>query len=125
MGRGGYDVVVMDCLDEMFRPQAWPDEEQILRHSRWLRECAQRSSTAVVITARADQVSRIGYPGFVDAWRRHRVRLAFDDVADSSCQMFLDVDGGIGVRLASRGGQRFSQRSRMGSDSLIRLPSNS
>jgi len=30
----GYDVVVIDCLDEMFRPQAWPDPDELLRHGR-------------------------------------------------------------------------------------------
>ncbi len=120
-----YDVVVIDCLDEMFRPQAWPDADEVLRHSRWLRECAQRSSTALVITARAEQASQIGYPGFAEAWRRHRARLAFDDIADSSCQIFLDAEGEISVRLASRGGQRLIRRSRMGPDSLIRFAGDS
>ncbi len=117
----GYDVVVIDCLDEMFRPQAWPDPDELLRHGRWLRECAQRSSTALVATARAENADQIGYSGFARAWRRHRVRLAFDDIADSSCHIFYDADSKICVRLASRGGQRLSRRSRLGPDSLIHL----
>lgn len=120
VGRG-YDAVVIDCLDEMFRPQAWPDAGEILRHCRWLRECAQRSATALVITARTDQAAKIGHQGFVEAWRPHRARLAFDDISDSSCQIFTDGEGETGVRLASRGGQRMSWRSRIGRDSLIRL----
>ena len=106
VGRG-YDVVVIDCLDEMLRSQAWPDADTILRHSRWLRECAQRSSTAVVITAAQTRcpglATRVSWtPGGATGFGP-----AFDDVADSSCQIFLDVEGEIGVRLASRGGQRF------------------
>jgi len=123
VGRG-YDAVVIDCLDEMFRPQAWPDAEGILRHCRWLRECAQRSATALVITARTDQPAKIGHQSFVEAWRPHRARLAFDDIADSSCQIFIDAEGETVVRLASRGGQRISRRSRMGRDTLIRLADN-
>lgn len=105
----------------MFRPQAWPGASELLRHGRWLRECAQRTSTALIITARAEQASHVGYPSFADAWHHHPVRLTFDDIADSSCQVFFDADGEISVRLASRGGQRLSRRSRMGPDSLIHL----
>ena len=70
----GYDAVVIDCLDEMFRPQAWLDAENILRHGRWLRECAQRSSTAPFVTASAESPDDVGAPSFDHSWRRHRVR---------------------------------------------------
>ena len=98
VGRG-YDAVIIDCLDEMFRPQAWPDADGILRHCRWLRECAQRSATALVITARTDRAVKIGHQGFVEAWRPHRARLAFDDIADSSCQIFIDAEGETAVQI--------------------------
>ena len=116
----GYDAVVIDCLDEMFRPQAWLDAENILRHGRWLRECAQRSSTAPFVTASAESPDDVGAPSFDHSWRRHRVRRPLTDIVEASCEMFLDAQPDTVIRMAARGGQRLVQRSRLDDDSLIR-----
>lgn len=117
-----YDVVVIDCLDEMFRPQAWPDPQNALRYGRWLRECAQRSSTALIVTARAAEPEQVGSQGFTAAWRRHPLHDVFDDIADASCRMFLDDNAEIALHLACRGGQLSRRRCLLRHDgSLIHL----
>ncbi len=67
----GYDVLVLDCYDEMLRPRAWPTGRAALRAARSLRELARRTNTAAVLTARLERPSESGRAAFEDACHGH------------------------------------------------------
>ena len=66
-----YDVLIIDCYDEMFRPAAWPKGDTAIRQGRWLRELARRTNTALVLTARAERARSDGRRAFERAWHGH------------------------------------------------------
>ena len=98
-----YDVLVIDCYDEMVRPFAWPTGLAALRAARWLRELARRTNTAVVLTARAARLSGLGRPAFEDSWHGHWARPLFDDIADLRLELSPGKDGATAFLATARG----------------------
>lgn len=102
----GYDVVFIDCLDEMFRPQAWPEADEWIRQG----QVAAGVCAKIVYGARRHRARRRSRPDRLPQLqgspRCHRVSLAFDDLADRWCQIFFNEEAEIRVRLASRGDSR-------------------
>lgn len=116
-----YDLLVIDCFDEMLRPQAWPQGDVVVRRARWLRELARRSNTALVLTARAGRPRSGGWKAFERAWHRHCARAVFDDIADLRLQLCYDKAGRVAFSGFARGyGQvRGSGHRRRGSGLLL------
>ena len=98
-----YDVLIIDCYDEMLRPAAWPKNGSAVRQCRWLRELARRSNTALVLTARVERARSHGRPAFERAWHRHWARPAFDDSADVQVQLWPDMSSGTRFLACARG----------------------
>ncbi len=73
-----YDVVIIDCYDEMIRPAALPGPGDALRAGRWLREQTRRTETVLVLTSRTPtrHTAAAAEDGLVD------VRSVFDDICD-------------------------------------------
>lgn len=93
------DVVVLDTLDEMWRPPTWPTTpEARLRSLRWLREIAQGHGTAVLLTARVPPG-----PDFDAAWQRQWAREVFADVADVRLELRGHRDRELLAYLRGRG----------------------
>ncbi len=99
----GYDVLIIDCYDEMLRPRAWPTGLTALRAARWLRELARRTNTAVVLTARADRPAMVGRPAFEESWHGHWVRPLFDDVAGLRLELSMGKNGVSSFHATARG----------------------
>lgn len=100
----GQDVLIVDTLDEMWRPPEWRRTRKLqLMHLRWLREQAQTYGTSVLLTARVAS----SWYDFDDAWRRHWAYAPFSDVSDVRLQI---TGGAEGTRLNSyvRGGRAYS-----------------
>lgn len=92
------DLVILDTFDEMWRPQAWPEEpEARLRALRWLRELAQRHETALLLTARVP-----ARESFTRTWPQHWAHDVFQDVADVHLQLRQHAEGSL-LHVAARG----------------------
>lgn len=98
-----YDILIIDCYDEMLRPAAWPKGDTAIRQARWLRELARRSNTALVLTARAERARSQGRPAFDKAWHRHPSRPVFDDVADLRVEVWPGKTRGTRFQAVARG----------------------
>jgi predicted ATP-dependent serine protease len=115
-----FDVLVIDCLDEMFHPGAWPDADSAIRSARWLREMARRTNTALVLTGRAERMCSAGREAFESAWQRNWARPVFDDVADLSLEFWFDDHGDVAFHASARGrGQTGGHVHRRADRSLI------
>lgn len=100
----GQDVLILDTLDEMWRPGMWGRTRKMhLMHLRWLREQAQAHGTSVLLTARVAS----SWFDFDEAWSRHWAYAPFGDVSDVRLQI---TGGAEGTRLNSyiRGGRAYS-----------------
>jgi hypothetical protein len=95
------DVVVMDTLDEMLRPAAWPSSDELVLLLRGLRETARRHGTAVVLTARTGRVGSGERDD--DGWTRHLARAAFEDVGDVQIQVESGHPGLLKLAIYVRG----------------------
>lgn len=109
----GYDLLIIDCLDEMLRPGAWPNGGSAISHGRWLRELARRSDTALVLTARAERVRSSGRRAFERSWHSHWSRRVFDDIADVQVQLWPDRRGGNRFLATARGCGQVSGTARL------------
>jgi len=98
-----YDVMIIDCFDEMLRPRAWPEGRMAVLTGRWLREMARRSNTALVLTARADRAPAKGRPPFERAWHSHWARAVFDDIADVQLSLWESEDQNVAFHAMARG----------------------
>ncbi len=98
-----YDLLIIDCYDEMLRPAAWPKGDTAIRQGRWLRELARRTNTALVLTARAERARSQGRRAFERAWHGHRSRSVFDDVADLRVELWPEKIGGTRFHAVARG----------------------
>ena len=98
-----YDVLIIDCYDEMLRPAAWPKKGSAMRQCRWLRELARRSNTALVLTAHVERARTPGRRAFERAWQRHWVRPALDDTADVQVQLWPDAKYSTRFLASARG----------------------
>lgn len=98
-----YDVLIIDCFDEMLRPAAWPKRDTAIRQGRWLRELARRTNTGLVLTARAERPRSRGRRAFEKSWHRHWARPVFDDVADLHVELWPEETGGTRFHATARG----------------------
>ena len=80
----GQDVLILDTLNEMWRPPEWRRTRKLqLMHLRWFREQAQKHGTSVLLTARV----AAGWYDFDEAWRKHWAYAPFADVSDVRLQI--------------------------------------
>ncbi|NYG07765.1 hypothetical protein BJ986_002252 [Phycicoccus badiiscoriae] len=98
-----YDVLIIDCLDEMLRPRAWPRGPVAVLTGRWLREMARRSNTALILTARGDRPPDDGRWSFEGAWQSHWARPVFDDIADVQLSLWESGESRVGLHATARG----------------------
>lgn len=98
-----YDLLIIDCLDEMLRPAAWPKSASAISHGRWLRELARRSNTALVLTGRAERPRSSGRGAFERSWHSHWSRPVFDDIADVQIQLWPDRNSNTRFLATARG----------------------
>ena len=98
-----YDVLIIDCYDEMLRPAAWPKGDTAIRQGRWLRELARRTNTALVLTARSERARSHGRRPFERAWHAHAARPVFDEVADLRVELWPEKIGGARFHATARG----------------------
>lgn len=114
-----YDVVVLDCLDEMMTSH-WVRTTSLWDVGRRLRECARRSSTALIITARSAGASR---GAVADTTDRGPSGPVFDDVSDTHIRLGRDGDGLGLVEVEVRGGRRVVHRLSLSQTGVTRLQS--
>ena len=98
-----YDVLIVDCLDEMLRPRESPEGPMAVRTGRWLREMARRSHTALILTARGDRPPDVGRWSFDRAWQSHWARPVFDDIADMQFSLYDSEGSRVGLHAMARG----------------------
>lgn len=93
------DLLVLDTLDEMWRPPAWPGTtEQRLRRMRWFPEIAQRHNVGLLLTARVEPDC-----DFDEAWRRHWAHEVFADIADVRIELRRSAEADLHLRAYVRG----------------------
>ncbi|GAA1875612.1 hypothetical protein GCM10009814_02170 [Lapillicoccus jejuensis] len=112
-----YDVVVVDCLDEMTTSH-WVRTTSLSDVGRRLRECARRSSTTLIITGRSAAVDRGAAAGTTDRGPDGDV---FDDVADVHLRLGGGGDDVELVEVEVRGGRRAVHRLSFSHTGVARL----
>jgi hypothetical protein len=95
------DVVIMDTLDEMLLPAAWPTADELVRSVRCLREAGRRHGVAVVLTARTAEEEVGGV--VADDWPAHVARPAFHDVGDVQIRLSAGPPGFLRLATYVRG----------------------
>jgi hypothetical protein len=95
------DVVVMDTLDEMLRPAAWPTADELVLALRGLRESARHHGTAVLLTARTGQEE--GDAPVATEWSVRQARRAFEDVGDVQIRLGAGPPGFLALGTYVRG----------------------